>query len=392
MSSFLQKIDRVLRLDKRGRTRQRILRFAEKWLGYRHHRALVRQFGAHPEEVVFRITGGVGDHIVSARLIRDISIANGTIPFIISSIRGSICDWIFRSVPGYRGLTPTDIPPGVVKVHFRNWITYQNHFINLKNSNIDWKDLGSRFPGVVRGLRACESFNRPIQDYIDVHPERDNALVRHLTFSNLNRYNVINRIMGVPELGQQLSLSLSEAAIDRNGLRGRLFITVHNGFDPEFSKNFLQTATKVFHKFDSVIVELRRLVPDIVVVQIGVQTSSPIHGVDINLLHKTTMPEVGALLKHAALHIDSEGGLVHLAAAVGGRSAVFFGPTPADYFGYPDNLNFEPRKCGGCWWIKPDWMERCSRGFEVPICLESIPADEAAQQIADVILTKVPVR
>jgi ADP-heptose:LPS heptosyltransferase len=114
-------------------------------------------------------------------------------------------------------------------------------------------------------------------------------------------------------------------------------------------------------------------------VQLGSSSSIPISGVDINLIDKTTIEEAAGLIKHALLHIDNEGGLVHVARCLGVRSCVVFGPTPAEYFGYPENINFRPLECGGCWWINETWMDQCPRGFDIPKCMEShLPATIAS--------------
>ena len=99
-------------------------------------------------------------------------------------------------------------------------------------------------------------------------------------------------------------------------------------------------------------------------VQIGTVTSEPIAECDLILLNQTSLDEVAGLLGQASLHLDNEGGLVHLAACLGTRSAVVFGPTPSDYFGYPANINIEPPVCGGCWFMTRTWMDACAKGYD----------------------------
>jgi ADP-heptose:LPS heptosyltransferase len=115
------------------------------------------------------------------------------------------------------------------------------------------------------------------------------------------------------------------------------------------------------------------------IVQLGTTTSEAIAGVDLNLIGRTSLAEAAALLRATALHLDNEGGLVHLAACYGRRSLVVFGPTPSDYFGYPGNINLDPLRCGGCWWIEESWMDRCPRSMTPPECMFAQPPERLVE-------------
>jgi hypothetical protein len=120
-------------------------------------------------------------------------------------------------------------------------------------------------------------------------------------------------------------------------------------------------------------------------VQIGVAaTSTPIDGVDLNLIATTNLLESAGLIAHAVLHVDNESGLVHLARCLGVQSCVLFGPTPMSYFAYPENVNMVPPECGGCWWVNQTWMDQCPRGMKEPACMRHDPAIVANAIIAAV--------
>ena len=85
------------------------------------------------------------------------------------------------------------------------------------------------------------------------------------------------------------------------------------------------------------------------VIQLGVVEEERIEGVTHCLNGQTTLDETALPIKHGLCHIDTEGGLVHLAHAVHGRCVVLFGPTPAEFFGYTQNINLEPSGCKACW-------------------------------------------
>jgi ADP-heptose:LPS heptosyltransferase len=115
--------------------------------------------------------------------------------------------------------------------------------------------------------------------------------------------------------------------------------------------------------------EFKQKRPDVAVVQLGAKTSISIPGVDENLVSATSLAQAAAILKRAIFHVDNEGGLVHVAACLGTRSIVLFGPTSVKFFGYPGNINVSSDVCGDCWWATNTWMDRCPRGYRQPKCL-----------------------
>ena len=152
------------------------------------------------------------------------------------------------------------------------------------------------------------------------------------------------------------------------------FVTVHHGSDSEFrsklkNKNNLQTKNWFADRWAKVVKFLQSKGYE--VIQLGVSQDEYIPGT-IDMRGKTTITEAGAILKNANLHLDTEGGLVHLAKAVGTRSLVLFGPTAIEFYGYKDNINIRAGNCKNCWWSKPDWAFKCPVGYKKPRCMESI--------------------
>jgi len=70
-----------------------------------------------------------------------------------------------------------------------------------------------------------------------------------------------------------------------------------------------------------------------------------------------------------------------VAASMGKKSAVMFGPTSIKYFAYPENINLDSKFCGNCWWSRKTWMEACPRGFDSPLCMDYLQPEMVAVQI-----------
>lgn len=109
---------------------------------------------------------------------------------------------------------------------------------------------------------------------------------------------------------------------------------------------------------------LKEKYPNLILVQIGDanQTYEIINNIDLNLVGKTNFEELKCLLKSSILHVDGEGGLVHLRKAINGNeSIVLFGPTSLEFYGYSSNVNIKAENiCSiDCQWVSNDWDKLC---------------------------------
>lgn len=323
--------------------------------------------------IAITVSGGLGDLIVIARCVRDLAAEVEPFSFDVFAPLPSLAHWVFAAVPGFERAYPDTLDELSGRAYdLRLRI---NQTVVVIHEGLVW----SRVRQAPRMLAAVGEMTRSrrrrgLEPFILNHPRLDNGLARKAVYSNRNRNDYLHSMVGIDYAGDQLEIASDDAVLGRFGLQGRSFVTVHNGFDTNF---FVagQRATKCYPYFGEVAAGLKATRPDLIIVQIGTTTSDPIPGVDLNLIGRTSLREVAGLLRAAALHLDNEGGLVHLAACYGRRSLVVFGPTPSDYFGYPQNINVDPVRCGGCWWIDELWMDRCPRGIGQPECMYSQPPE-----------------
>lgn len=183
-------------------------------------------------------------------------------------------------------------------------------------------------------------------------------------------------------------LSLTLDAGDYKILDGlpEAYITVHHGADSESvsplrKEGNLQTKNWFTERWAEVAAFAKSRGYE--VVQLGIPSDHYIPGT-IDMRGKTrSMTEAGAILKKAALHLDTEGGLVHFAKAVGTKSLVLFGPTAIEFYGYRDNINIRTGDCRNCWGSKPDWQYECAAGHEVPVCMDAIDVEMVTKALED---------
>jgi len=237
---------------------------------------------------------------------------------------------------------------------------------------------------VQRGFNRREAFGvvNQVTDLLN------NQLAHHAVLLGLNRCSLPLYSLGAENYhAPQPQLQLREnsvAVLALHGLTEKNYITVQDGWDANFAvPDHRPTKAWRIEAWVELVELLKQEIPKMKIVQLGSPKSgAAIAGVDVNLRGHASLAEAFAVLKHAALHIDTEGGLVHVAHALGTRSLVLFGPTNAKFFGYADNINLVP-PCHDCWWLKADWMRQCIRGLVQPECmLHHAPRDVAQAVIA----------
>jgi len=281
--------------------------------------------------VSITVSGGLGDLIVIARCVRDLAAKVEPFSFDVFAPSPGLAQWVFAAVPGFEHAYPDtldDLSGRAYDLRLR-----MNQTVVVVQEGILWSRV-RQAPRMLAAVGKMIQYRRRsgLEPYILNHPRLDNGLARKAIYSNKSRNDFLHSMVGIDYAGDQLEIESNDAVLERFGLRGQSFVTVHNGFDTNFFISG-QRATKCYPLFDEVAARLKAARPDLIVVQIGTTTSDPIPGVDLNLIGQTSLREVAGLLRATALHLDNEGGLVHLAACYGRRSLVVFGPTPSDYFG-----------------------------------------------------------
>lgn len=149
------------------------------------------------------------------------------------------------------------------------------------------------------------------------------------------------------------------------------------------SERFTKAPAKIWpiKHYERFIELFHSVFPDIKVVQLGQEHSGRLIGAD-EYIFGEHIETVKFILKNAVFHLDSEGGLVHIATQLGTKCVVLFGPTPVHYFGYKQNLNIVSDVCENCYYLDNDFR-KCIRDLEHPECMESILPDRVIEYVKD---------
>jgi hypothetical protein len=324
--------------------------------------------------VAIKISGGIGDYIVIARFLRDLA-AEELFDFDIYCANESGAAWVFSSIPGFRDTFSEFLFEGLAPSY--SLALSVSQFAAVYHVQRGTLEGHQRLKNVVYNLiHSCLE----IEAIVENHPQLDGFLGQKAVFANFNRTNFLHGMAGIPYSGPELGLNCDLSVVERLGLGSQAYVTINNGFDPGFIVTRAQ-ATKCYPHCEELVRRFKKSFPGVRVVQIGTATSYPIKSADVNLIGKTTLQQAAGILSRAGLHIDNEGGLVHIARSLGVRSCVIFGPTSLDYFAYPDNINIRPTFCGGCWWVNSTWMDACPRGFETARCMSTQKPEDVVAAI-----------
>jgi hypothetical protein len=328
-----------------------------------------------------KITGGLGDYVILSRVIRDLEEHSGKmVEFYIFCSAPGTGSWVWKNIPYVKRVFDE-----IFFDHYKSsfdCVIYLNQFIFYDEENINIDKIMNLSPAFGKVLASCRRNRRDWNFYIDNHPVLDGAFAHTAVARGFNRYNFIYHLLGI-EPGE-----ISRDFFTENDIADELtekygsWITINTGFDANFVIS-QRVATKCYpaDAWNEVVKLLKTNLPETKIVQIGGVNSIPVKGVDENLSGKIPLPQSVGVLKKSSLHIDIEGGLVHVARSLGIKSVVIFGPTSMDYFGYPNNVNLKSEYCGNCWWTTERWMEICPRKHDTPRCLELLSPEKVADTV-----------
>lgn len=158
------------------------------------------------------------------------------------------------------------------------------------------------------------------------------------------------------------------------------YITINYG-NGAVGKGYKESSNKQWplRYFNEFIKLFKTYYMNINVVQVGDNTTEKLENVDRYIIGEN-LEELKYVLRGAILHIDIEGGLVHLATNLGTKCVVLFGPTQEYMYAYPENINIVSSSCSGCYGLY-DNAFRCAKDIKEPECMRSITPNIVMKRI-----------
>ena len=146
------------------------------------------------------------------------------------------------------------------------------------------------------------------------------------------------------------------------------YITIYTNI-PEREKNRPKVKTWPLRYQREFVARMKKRFPQINIVQLGGRDDVKVENADRHILG-CDLELAKYILANSLLHVGGEGGLVHLATAVGTKCLVLFGSSGAEYYGYAQNINLVSEVCRPCMYIVPDFNV-CMLGAKEPPCMLS---------------------
>jgi ADP-heptose:LPS heptosyltransferase/glycosyltransferase involved in cell wall biosynthesis len=135
-----------------------------------------------------------------------------------------------------------------------------------------------------------------------------------------------------------------------------------------------------FDKWNELVKELRPLIGQIKIIQIGSKDDPLIEGIDIDYRGKTTIEETCVLVRDAELHLGVDTFTNHIAGAYKKPAVILFGSTHSLGFGYSTAKNiYKDLACQPCFKENPS-MSKVPKGTcSHKSCMNSITVEEVLQ-------------
>lgn len=310
--------------------------------------------------ILVHVRGGIGDVVMSRFLVKKLreKMPDAEISFCHDS--RSVVEMVFSDGLIDRFQDRKYVP------HYFDLAMSGCHFMMF--DHYDMERIKSLAPDYLPCLRKALDIQKYFRTFEEYSPDMDGQFAEIMVSHGYSRVSSLGLFTGL-DINQndhayiKLDGSRLSVILDKYGLAGRKYITLHSGLNINteikggLTRNWPEKHWKEFIK----MFKLR--FPGYLVVQLGSGTSRVFPFADISLVNRTELKDLPYLITGAELHIDGETGMAHLANVTKTDSVVLYGPSRAEYLSYSRNINISAEKCGGCMNIDRYWMSKCVLGF-----------------------------
>ncbi|GLB31867.1 hypothetical protein LAD12857_37900 [Lacrimispora amygdalina] len=333
--------------------------------------------------ISFRPTGGFGDYIISSKLLDEIK---EMVPCKIDVF----CENVEYGLAVYGKREDTNVLP--INTFYSQMWKYDlaltvEHFVHIERQNPN--KISRISPEFMDKLNSLDKGYRTYYPAIEQQWFRESMHFRRCELKGINRWSELRHGNVFKIEDQKTWIPLEEKYIDRIkelGLDSKTYITINRGAD-SMGRSKMQTKVWPLDYYVEFVKLFKKEFSDIHVIQIGAKSNIEVEGVD-QCIFGESLETTKWILKKSLLHLDCEGGLVHLATQFDTKCVVIFGPTPKHFYGYPQNINLVYDGCNNCMGSHPDWAFECYRGFDKPECMYKITPKIVMSSVRDFLLVQ----
>jgi ADP-heptose:LPS heptosyltransferase len=135
-------------------------------------------------------------------------------------------------------------------------------------------------------------------------------------------------------------------------------------------------------RWNQVIQQLKPLLKDTKLVQLGTSSDTQLKNIDIDLRGKTSLKQSCALIKDSILHVGVDSFSNHVAGGLKKKAIILFGSTSPVNLGYPTSVNiWKQLSCSPCYKENPEISHEEQRPCNHKSCMKNITVTEVMQAI-----------
>ena len=316
-----------------------------------------------PIALIFRTGSGLGDAVIALKLLEALLILapNALVDiFVQDALQKEYAEVFYTGAPGLGSIQP-------MEAYF---FYRESYVLSIKRDrivDIDYLDeeaLRFRCPALLDAMLKVQADNKLYFRY-------DTALnARNYTLSHILGTNCYTCLGGgaLPIKDNKVSISLwpdYEAKFQKLGLKCFVTFNCGSGGIMPGRRQIKEWPSDYMERYLEIVKEH---FPNLEIIQLGSKKMKPLPQADRHYLG-SELKLVEHILANSLMHIDIEGGLVHLATQLGTKCAVVFGPTDPAHFAYETNINLFSDTCVPCFGVRLD-AYHCLRGQdERPPCM-----------------------
>lgn len=328
-------------------------------------------------EIAFYPTGGMGDYIISSKLIEELqqySDCNITV-FCEKMMFG-------KSIYGGRiGVTVLEYARFEKERNAYDLALEVEHFVHVLN--MDDTRLKSLAPKLYQKMKYITDNWDTLYINIQQQCYRERIQFERCRLLGLNRWTELRMGHAFEIIDQRTTIpmdSFYEKEWIKLGLKSKGYITLNRGAD-QMREGMEQLKVWPKGHYEKLIKLCKEKMPQLPIIQLGSKNCEKLLGVDQAFLGQS-FELTKWIIKNSLYHIDCEGGLVHLATQLDTKCIVIFGPTPVHMYGYSQNINIVDKQCNNCMGIYDDWAYSCYRHFKYG-CMHKVEPQQVLKAIID---------
>lgn len=334
--------------------------------------------------MAFHLSGGLGDCIIAKRFIKEIvSLAKDNCLIDIYGYEKNI-QYIKTIFQGCDFINGIFIGRNFYKKECKNYALALNvsYFLSIDSLNLSIiqkhnEKLALKLVALQKKIKDCGlDGTRGIDNAVYFARSRFKGVNCYTAYNYDGIFNIENRKVDIPLITEYLA---KFQALDL-----QKYITLNYGWgENPNTKSKLPNKIWPVAYYEQFAQLFKSKFAYIKIIQLGLAANYRIKGVD-KYVFGESIELTKYILKNSLLHIDCEGGLVHLASQLGTKCVVLFGPTPIHYFGYQENFNITSNVCGDCYYLDNDFS-KCIRNLEKPECMYSITPEMVMKKVEEYI-------